>query len=120
MGLHNNAKDMLLAYGPANNSKDGICNIPILEDDIIPIIKTINLSKSSAILYIRASFIVHSFQYQIGRITKMYNGSLTLCTFPKKWKKAVVVPLPKVASPKSVPECHLYHCCLYQKKYQKS
>ena len=89
-------------HGPANSNKDGICNTIILEDEIIQVLKSINVSKSSAISNIRASVVVHAFINQIGRITKMYNGSLTLCTFPRKWKKAMVVPLPKVASPKTV------------------
>ena len=32
----------------------------------------------------------------------MYNGSLTQRTFPLKWKKATIVPLPKVKNPKTV------------------
>ena len=97
-----NDRNILFAYGPANNNNDNICNIPILEDDITRILKTIDVNKSSAIPYKRAIVIIHAFQNQIRRIVKMYNGSLTLCTFPKKWKKAMVVPLPKVTNPKTV------------------
>ena len=45
---------------------------------------------------------MHAFQSQIARITKMYNGSLTLCTYPIKWKSAVIIPLAKVTNAKSV------------------
>ena len=97
-----NDRSALLTQGPANNDNDGIGNIPISENDIIQVLKIINLNKSSAIPNVRAAVIVHAFQNQKGRITKMYNGSLTLCTFPMKWKKAMIVPLAKVANPKTV------------------
>ena len=95
-------RENLAVYGPANYNSDAISNVPILEDDIMRILKTINLNKSSAMPDVRASVVVHAFQNQIERVTKMYNGSLTLCTFPRKWKKAMIIPLAKVSNPKTV------------------
>ena len=45
---------------------------------------------------------LHAFQNQIERVTKMYNGSLTLFTFPMKWKQATIVPLAKITNPQTV------------------
>ena len=91
-----------LFRGPANNENDNICNKLILEEDIITILKKIRLDKSSAVPDIKTKVIVHALHNQITRVTRMYNGSLTLCTFPVKWKQAIIVPLPKVSNPKTV------------------
>ena len=102
-----------LTQGPANSNKDGICNIAVLEQDITRILKTTRLDKASAIPNIRTMVIVHAFYNQIERITKMYNGPLTLCTFPRKWKKATS----SIAKGVKSKDCFRYPYYLCQAKY---
>ena len=61
----------------------------------------IDVNKSSAIENIRAVVIIDAFKTQLDRILKLYNGSLTRCIFPIKWKEGTVIPLPKVPIPKT-------------------
>ena len=90
-----------LSMGPSNVNSDNISNITITTADLQSVLKTVNVDKSSSIPNIRTKVLVHAFKNQEQRIVKMYNGSLTLCTFPDRWKKATVVPLPKIANPKT-------------------
>ena len=90
-----------LALGPVNIHNDEIGNNLITSDEIISILKYVKIEKSSAISNIQTKVLVHAFRRQIDRVTKMYNGSLTQCTFPDKWKKAIIVPLAKVTNPKT-------------------
>ena len=45
--------------------------------------------------------IVDAFKAQFDRILRLYNGSLTRCIFPTRWKKGTIVPLPEVNIPKT-------------------
>ena len=91
-----------LSQGPSNINSDNISNKDITTVDLENILKKINVSKSSAVPDIKTQVFVHAYKYQQDRIVKMYNGSLTQCTFPAKWKKAMIVPLPKITNPKNV------------------
>ena len=90
-----------LCLGPPNANSDDICNRLVTENEIESVLKNIKVDKSSAIQNLRSMVIIHAFYSQINRVMKMYNGSLTLCTFPMKWKRALVVPLPKISNPKT-------------------
>ena len=78
-------------------SKDGICNIEIRN-----VLKNIRTDKSSAVVDIRSIVLVDAFYCQVMRVVKMYNGSLTLCTYPDDWKKATIIPLSKLSDPQTV------------------
>ena len=93
-----------LYSGPLNMNSDNITNSAITIDELQAVLKHIDINKSSAITNIMTRVLVHAYKNQLQRIVKMYNGSLTLCTFPDKWKKAIVVPLPKVNNPKTISE----------------
>ena len=84
-----------------NNNSDDITNRPIEQNEILEIIKEIDINKSSAIENVRAMVIIDAFKAQLDRITRLYNGSLTRCIFPTRWKKGTVVPLPKINIPKT-------------------
>ena len=88
--------------GPFNINSDNITNREITTIELENLLKKVNVNKSSAIPDIKAQVMVHAFSHQIERVVRMYNGSLTQCTFPYKWKKATIVPLPKIANPKTV------------------
>ena len=88
--------------GPSNINSDNITNREITTIDLENFFKKVNVNKSSAIPDIKTQVMVHAYKHQSERVVRMYNGSLTQCTFPLKWKKATIVPLPKVANPKTV------------------
>ena len=84
-----------------NNNKDNITNNMITHAELMNIVNDIDLSKSSAIKNIRTVVIVDAFKAQFDRILRLYNGSLTRCIFPARWKKGTIVPLPKINIPKT-------------------
>ena len=79
-----------LSMGPLSWNSDDICNVNVTKEDLRLVLKGIDIDKSSAIPNIRTKVSVHAFRNQEQRIVKMYNGSLTLCTFPDKWKRATI------------------------------
>ena len=91
-----------LFRGPSNFNSDNITNKEITTIDLEKLLNKVNVNKSSAIPDIKTQVMVHAFKHQNERVVRMYNGSLTQCTFPCKWKKATIVPLPKVVNPKTV------------------
>ena len=91
-----------LSQGPTNNNSDNITNNEITTMDLDYCLGKVNITKSSAVSNIKTQVLVHAFKSQKDRVVRMYNGSLTLRTFPNKWKRATVVPLPKVNNPKLV------------------
>ena len=88
-------------YAPINNDSDGVSNHPITEEEILDALKKIDTGKSSAIMNIRSNVIVDACISEIDRFVKLYNGSLTHCIFPMKWKYSTVIPLSKVTNPKT-------------------
>ena len=90
------------AQGPLNINSDGITNKIITIDNLEYFLKKINVDKSSSVPDIKSKVLVHAFKHQRERTVKMYNGSLTQCTFPSKWKRATIVPLPKITKPRTV------------------
>ena len=75
--------------------------MPITEEELLRILQKIDVNKSSSLTNIRSKVIVDAFSSQLDRVLKMYNGSLTRCTFPTSWKVGTIVPLPKVTIPKT-------------------
>ena len=94
--------DPVLVNGPPNANSDNISNKDITTVDLELFLNKVNINKSSAVSNIKTKVLVHAFHNQKNRIVRMYNGSLTLCTFPSKWKRATIVPLPKISNPKTV------------------
>ena len=50
--------------------------------------------------------ITDAFRLQLGRILKMFNGSLMPCIFPTAWKEGTIIPLPKMSIPKTASDMH--------------
>ena len=84
-----------------NNFSDKISNIPITGDELINVIKSVDVNKSSAIENVRSKVIIDAYMVQLNRILKIYNGSLTHCIYPMSWKRSTVIPLWKINFPKS-------------------
>ena len=102
INLYDVNPEKVLFQGPFNINSDNITNREITTNELESLLKKVKVDKSSAIPDIKTQVLVHAFSHQIERVVRMYNGSLTQCTFPHKWKKAIIVPLPKIANPKTV------------------
>ena len=89
-------------HGLSNNNFDNITNKNITIRNLEYFIKKVNTNKSSAVPNIKTRVLIHAYRCQAERVVSMYNGSLTQCTFLNAWKRATIVPLPKVSNPKTV------------------
>ena len=67
----------------------------VLQKDVFNVIKGINTSKSSGLDNVSSSIIKDAFSALLPEITFMYNLSINLSVFPKAWKEALVIPIPK-------------------------
>ena len=90
-----------LPYEVVNNfGKDGITDEPFSPDELRKAIKLINTNKSSAVNNIRSSVIIDAYEIMFERILHLYNQSIKQATFPTAWKTSIVVPIPKINTPK--------------------
>ena len=71
-------------------------------DDVINVIKNIDISKSSGIDYISSRFIKDAFLAIVEIITHLFNVSINSGCFPTEWKIATVVPIPKNGDPTDI------------------
>ena len=67
----------------------------ISKNEVLKIVKEINISKSSGILNISSYILKEAFSIILSQITRMFNLSLDSGLFPTKWKEALVIPIPK-------------------------
>ena len=67
----------------------------MLQAEVLKIIRSINISKSSGLTDISSFVIKEAFLVCICQITHLFNLSLSTSTFPVAWKKALVIPIPK-------------------------
>ena len=72
----------------------------VSEMEIKKIVKSFK-SNSAGIDGINALFLKKSINYSVHALTEIINCSIKYCTFPKRWKKALVVPIPKCDDPTS-------------------
>ena len=68
----------------------------VTEDQIIKLIKNIDISKSSALENLSSRILKDSFEVLSLELTQLYNECLTQGYFPKEWTLGVVTPIPKV------------------------
>ena len=85
----------------SNKSKDGITSTPFTYDELHTVMKLIDVNKSSAVNNIRTSVIIDAYETITERIIRLYNQSLQQAKFPTTWKTRIVVPIPKVNTPKT-------------------
>ena len=69
------------------------------EVNVHRIVKDINISKSSGLTNVSSFILKESFLSIIPELTHLFNLSLETATFPAKWKKALIVPIPKTGDP---------------------
>ena len=86
--------------GVSNRDKDVITDEPFSHEELHKAINLINVSKSSAVKNIRSGVIIDAYEIMFERILRLYNQSLRQAKFPTVWKTSIVVPIPKVNTPK--------------------
>ena len=89
----------LLYHTVLNNNRDNVLYSLITEEEITKVINDIDVTKSSSMDNIRSMVIIDAFKSQLPRLVKLYNGSLTRCSFPAGWKRGTIIPLPKISNP---------------------
>ena len=72
----------------------------VSEIEVIKIVKSFK-SNSAGIDGISTSFVKNSINYSIHAITEIINNSIKWSIFPHRWKKAIVIPIPKCDEPTS-------------------
>ena len=91
----------LLYYNVLNNHHDSILVTPVTQDEVLRIINDVDINKSSSIDNVRSVVLIDAFKSQLERMTRLYNGSLTRCIFPTRWKEGTIIPLPKISNPRT-------------------
>ena len=101
---HNSLPSTLDGHVPNNVSVDSIpCSIAVVStQEVLRVVKSINVSKSSGLDNISSSVIKTAFELLKPEVTFMYNLCISSTQFPDSWKKALVVPIPKAGNPTKV------------------
>ena len=64
-------------------------------EEVLKVLKVINVSKSSALHFISSFIIKEAFTILSPQVTYMMNLSIKTSSFPTAWKEALVIPIPK-------------------------
>ena len=64
-------------------------------DDILHVVNSIDIHKSSGIDYIPSFILKDCFLVLLDQLMYLFNQSIALCTFPDCWKVATITPIPK-------------------------
>ena len=95
--LHNQFKDTVLL-----DTFDDVYDIHTADDegeftvdDILSVVKNVNIYKSSGVEYIPTFVLKDCFEVIGPQITYMFNQSLLLGIFPESWSVATITPIPK-------------------------
>ena len=67
-------------------------------DEVLNVVKNINVSKSSGLQNISSFLIKEAFTILIPQVTHMFNLTLATSIFPMAWKEALVIPIPKTGN----------------------
>lgn len=68
---------------------------PVSERLLTSILKELDPTKSSGCLQISAKLYIDAFEVLLEQLLHLFNLSLMTQTFPRAWKKLIVIPLPK-------------------------
>ena len=74
---------------------DPVALTPFVGNKVYRVVRDINVSKSSGLDNISSFIIKEVFGMMIPEVTYMFNLSVKQSIFPKAWKSALVVPIPK-------------------------
>ena len=70
----------------------------VTEEEVLKVVKDINVSKSSGMDDVSSFIVKEAFLILISKVTYMFNLSIQSSTFPKMWKLASVIPIPKAGN----------------------
>ena len=88
----------VLTHPPQNDFGDSLEQITTSEQEVLKLVKEINISKSSAIDNLSSKVLKDAFSSLIGKLTKIFNLSFQKGFVPTDWKHAIVIPLHKGGS----------------------
>ena len=72
-----------------------MCLERVNEIEVSRVIREINVSKSSGLENIGSFIVKQLFEILITKVTYMFNLSIERSSFPREWKLALVIPIPK-------------------------
>ena len=87
------------------DDSDADADVPVLmnmeevnEGEVLKIVNDINVSKSSGIENISSFAVKEALRVLISEITFTFNLSIKTSKFPKAWKRATIIPIPKTGN----------------------
>ena len=99
IGRDNSGNSCYRKVAEPNQSAPANTNIWSFEEianaEVLKIVQSINISKSSGLNNISSFVIKEVFQILISQITYLFNLTLRTAIFPDAWKEALVIPIPK-------------------------
>ena len=97
------SRDELLSdCNPLSKSMEAFAIDPIINEEVLRLVKSINTSKSSGITNLSSKLLKEAFLVLTKHLTFLFNLSLGNLLYPDDWKQALVVPIPKQGDSHSV------------------
>ena len=84
-----------LLSGPSGNEEDRWSLADFQELEVFKVVQGINVSKSSGLDNISSFVVKDVFKILLTQVTYLFNLSVRTTIYPKKWKEALVIPIPK-------------------------
>ena len=97
----NNTVSLCPSQSVLNNEEDFHID-SISKKEVEALVDKINVSKSSGISLLSSKLLKDSFQALSEKLTHLFNFSIRTAIFPDQWKKALIIPIPKVGDLKKV------------------
>ena len=88
--------------GSDGATADGWAFSELNEAEVMKVVKSINVSKSSGLNNISSFVVKEVFSILISQLTHLFNLTIRTSIFPKAWKEALVIPIPKSGNAKHV------------------
>ena len=85
-----------------DTTSDGWSFSEFNEIEVMKVVKSINVSKSSGLSNISSFVVKEAFSILIPQITFLFNLTIRTSIFPRAWKEALVIPIPKTGNAKQV------------------
>ena len=96
--FRNNVPKFVAVADEHHNGQDGLNINVITQIEVIKLIDTISMYKSSGMDNVSSRVLKDFLNLAVRELTHLYNRILTTGIFPDKWKIAMVTPIPKVSN----------------------
>ena len=98
--LHNQFKDtvVLNTFNTIYDVHTADDEVDFTVEDVIALLKHINVYKSSVIDYVPTFVLKDCFEVLVHQLTYMFNQSLRMGIFPPSWSVATITPIPKIGN----------------------